>query len=198
MEDIGNEGVLARLTHLYGTLGQDDGVHAESPFVSKRCPDLRCRFSRSRHLTGIARNQEQVEIALSQFLPPGDAPKHKCLSTSTGHQVADSSENLREDLPFLLEQRDEEVPDEEVCPIKLEELSLPRPLPAHQPQLLQPAECHGAGLVIDPRQPRRLSAAHPLRRIQESSEDGQVAGDGKHLVKRSAKCSRSGSHGWLV
>jgi hypothetical protein len=25
-----------------------------------------------------------------------------------------------------------------------------------------------------------------------------VAGDGKHLVKRSAKCSRSGSHGWLV
>ena len=186
------------MTHSYGTLGQDYRVHAESPLGSKRCPDLRCRLSRSRYFTGIARNQEQIEIALSQFLPPGDAPKHNCLSASTGHQVADSSENLREDLPFLLEQRDEEVPDEEVCPIKLEELSLPRPLPAHQPQLLQPAECHGAGLVIDPRQPRDLSAAYPLRHIQECPEDGQVAGDGKHLVKGSAKCSHSGSHGWLV
>ena len=82
--------------------------------------------------------------------------------------------------------------------MKLEELSLPRPLPAHHPQILQPAECHDAGLVIDPRQPRRLAAAHPLRRIQEGPEDGQVAGDGKHLVKGSAKCSHSGSHGWLV
>jgi hypothetical protein len=25
-----------------------------------------------------------------------------------------------------------------------------------------------------------------------------VARDGEHLVKRSAKCSRSGTHGWLV
>lgn len=82
--------------------------------------------------------------------------------------------------------------------MKLEELSLPRPLPAHQPQLLQPAECHGAGLVIDPRQPRRLAAAHPLRRIQESPEDGQVTRGGEHMVKGSAKRSRSGSHGWLV
>lgn len=82
--------------------------------------------------------------------------------------------------------------------MKLEQLSLPRPLPAHQPQFLQPAECHGTGLVIDPRKPRRLAAAHPLRRIQESSEDGQVARDGEYLVKGSAKCSCSGSHGWLV
>jgi hypothetical protein len=98
----------------------------------------------------------------------------------------------------VLEQWDEEVPDEEVCPVQLEELRLPRPLPTYHPQLLQPAECHGAGLVIDPRQPRRLTAAHPLRRIQESPEDGQMAGGGEHLVKWSTKRSRSSSHGWLV
>ena len=55
-----------------------------------------------------------------------------------------------------------------------------------------------AGVVVDPRQPSHLSAAHALRRIQECPENGQVAWDGEHLVKGSAKRSRSGSHGWLV